>query len=78
MSQWLIYGKHLTPWIDSKGKLREPDKIFRALDARGVRVTKLDNAMSYATKEDAQEVLDKPGTKARIEKGEVIFEVRRA
>ena len=78
MAQWLIYGKHLTPWIDSKGKLREPDKTFRALDARGVRVTKLDNAMSYATKEDAQEVLDKPGTKARVEKGEVIFEVRRA
>lgn len=78
MPQYLIYGKHLTPWIDSKGKSREPDKTFRALDARGVRVTKLDNAMSYATKEDAQEVLDKPGTKARIEKGEVIFEVRRA
>ena len=77
MPQYLIYGKHLTPWIDSKGKLREPDKTFRALDAHGVRVTKLDNAMSYATKKDAQEVLDKPGTRARVEKGEVIFEVRR-
>ena len=78
MSQWLIYGKHLTPWIDSKHKMREPDKTFRALDMHGVRVTKLDNAMSYASIEDAQEILDKPGTKARIEKGEVAFEIRRA
>lgn len=78
MPQYLIYGKHLTPWIDSKGKIREPDKTFRALDARGVRVTKLDNAMSYATKEDAQEVLDKPGTKARIKREEVTFQIRKA
>ena len=78
MAEYLIYGKHLTPWIDSKGKLREPDKTFRALDARGVRVTKLDNAMSYATKEDAQEVLDKPGTKTRIKREEVIFQIRKA
>lgn len=78
MPQYLIYGKHLTPWIDSKGKLREPDKTFRALDVHGVRVTKLDNAMSYATKEDAQEVLDKPGTKARIKREEVMFQIRKA
>ena len=78
MAEYLIYGKHLTPWVDSKKKLREPDKTFRALDARGVRVTRLDDAMSYATQEDAQEVLDKPGTKARIDKGEVCFEIRRA
>lgn len=78
MAEWLIYGKHLTPWIDSKHKMREPDKTFRALDMHGVRVTKLDNAMSYASIEDAQEILDKPGTKARIEKGEVCFQIRRA
>ena len=78
MSQWLIYGKHLIPWIDSKGKMRDPDKTFRALNAQGVRVTKLSDAMSYASKKDAQELLDKPGTKVRIEKGEVCFEIRKA
>lgn len=77
MAEYLIYGKHLTPWIDNKHKMREPDKTFRALDAHGMRVTKLDNAMSYASIEDAQAILDKPGTKARIEKGEVAFEIRR-
>ena len=78
MAEYLIYGKHLTPWVDSKKKLREPDKTFRALDMHGVRVVRLDNAMSYASIEDAQAILDKPGTKARIEKGEVAFEIRRA
>ena len=72
MSEWLIYGKHLVPWIDSKGKMRDPDKTFRALDAHGVRVIKLDNAMSYATKEDAQEVLNKKG------RSDCIFEIRKA
>ena len=78
MPQYLIYGKHLTPWIDKKKKIREPDKTFRALNARGMRVMRLDDAMSYASIEDAQAILDKPGTKARIEKGEVAFEIRRA
>lgn len=78
MSEWLIYGKHAKPWIDSKGKLREPDSRFAALDVHGVRVSRLDNAMSYATKEDAQAVIDKPKTKARVNNGEVIFEIRRA
>lgn len=78
MNEYLIYGKHIKPWIDSKGKMREPDSRFAALDARGVRVSRLNNAMSYATKEDAQEILDKPATKARIDNGEVIFEIRRA
>lgn len=78
MSEWLIYGKHLIPWIDSKGKMRDPDKTFRALNAQGVRVTKLSDAMSYASKEDAQEVLDKPETKARIKREEVMFQIRKA
>lgn len=78
MSQYLIYGKHLTTWIDKKNKKREPDKTFRALNARGVRVNRLDDAMSYATIEDAQEVLNRPGPQARLSKGEVEFQIRRA
>lgn len=35
------------------------DKQFRALDYNGVRVFKLEDAGTYATKEDAQEVIDK-------------------
>lgn len=78
MAEYLIYGKHLVPWVDKKGKMREPDSRFAALTANGVRVSRLDQAMSYATKEDAQAVLDKPATKARIKRGEVCFEIRRA
>lgn len=74
---FLIYGKHLTSWKDKNNKWRDPDSRFAALDARGCRVSRLDQAMSYATKKDAQEVLDKPGTKARIERGEVIFDIRK-
>ena len=73
MTQWLIYGKRTEPWWDDHNKMREPDKTFRALNAQGIRVNKLEEAMSYATKEDAQEIIDKKGTK----KG-VIFEIRRA
>lgn len=40
---YLIYGKG------------PEDKAFKALDAKGCRVSKLGNAMSYATKEDAEE-----------------------
>lgn len=46
---YLIYGK------------RAEDKKFVALDAKGHRVTKLNNAMAYATKEDAQAIVDKFG-----------------
>ena len=73
MSEWLIYGKRTQPWQDAKGKMHYPDKTFRALNADGVRVTSLNKAFSYATKEDAQERLDKatprPGT---------VFEIRKA
>lgn len=76
MSVYLIYGKHLKPWVDSKNKWREPDATFRALDYRGVRVSRLEDAGAYATREDAQEVLDRPLTKAKIESGEVALEIR--
>lgn len=74
MSEWLIYGKRTKPWKDKNNRTHEPDKTFRALDAQGVRVNKLDEAFSYATKEDAQERIDK--AKPPIEG--VIFEIRKA
>ena len=53
MSAYLIYGKRTGKKVDG-----EPvyDKTFRALNYRGIRVTKLSDAGTYATKEDAQEV----------------------
>lgn len=53
---YLIYGKRTRP-INGGG----PDAKFAALDAKGHRVTKLANAMSYAEKEDAQAIIDKMG-----------------
>lgn len=53
---YLIYGKR-TCLVNGGG----PDKKFAALDAKGHRVTKLANAMSYAEKEDAQAIIDKMG-----------------
>ena len=75
MTSWLIYGKRTG--LSHKGK---PvfDTYFRALDSKGCRVTKLQDAMSYATKEDAQEILDKFVAKNIIEQGLVQFEIRPA
>ena len=56
MAVYIIYGKRM-------GK----DRTFRALDANGVRVNKLKDAMAYATKEDALEILEKPNIKENIE-----------
>lgn len=53
---YLIYGKR-TCLVNGGG----PDKKFAALDAKGHRVTKLADAMSYAEKEDAQTIIDKMG-----------------
>lgn len=71
---YLIYGRRTGKKV--KG---EPvyDKTFRALNYRGVRVNKLADAGEYATKEDAQEVLDKK-CKDIIEQGLAIFEIRPA
>ena len=74
MAEWLIYGKRSKPWRDKKGHMHEPDKTFRALDSVGRRVTSLDDAFSYATKEDAQERIDK----AKPDFEGVLFEIRKA
>ena len=73
MSEYLIYGKRTKPWKNKKGYLQQPDKTFRALDAYGRRVTSLDQAFSYATKEDAQERIDKANPREGV-----VFEIRKA
>lgn len=75
MAEYLIYGKRTKPWYNEKTKeWVEPDKTFRALTATGIRVTKLKNAMSFATKEDAQEFLDQQN----IWRDGTVFDIRRA
>lgn len=56
---WLIYGKRTKPYISKSGNLFEIDKKFAPLDWKGFRVTKKSDAFEYATKEDAQDRLDK-------------------
>jgi hypothetical protein len=75
MPEFLIYGKRTGYPCNG-----EPvyDATFRALDAKGVRVTKLSDAMSYATREDAQEMLDKPRIQENVKKGLLQFDIRRA
>lgn len=71
---WLIYGKRIGKKVNN---MPVYDKTFRALDYAGVRVTKLADAGEYATKEDAQEVLDAKAKKI-IEQGLAIFEIRQS
>lgn len=70
MAEYLIYGKRQGKVVKGKGAVF--DKNFKALDSRGCRVTKLSDAMSFATKEDAQEIIDKKGDP------NCIFEIRKA
>lgn len=70
---YLIYGKRTKPVKYGNDKIGGPDKTFRALTYQGVRVTKLSEAGEYATKEDAQEIVDKwsgniPGVVLEIRK----------
>ena len=60
------------------------DKQFRALDYQGVRVSRLANVGTYATKEDAQAILDKlcqlelDGVKAQLDaKNDKIADLQR-
>ena len=68
MAEYLIYGKRQGQLING---VPTYDKTFRALNSFGLRVTKLDQAMSYATKEDAQEIIDKKG------RSDCLFEIRK-
>lgn len=71
---FLIYGKRTEPIFNTDTKeYMGPDSTFRALDAGGKRVNKLTDAFEYATKEDAQEKIDKVGGKPGV-----VFEIRKA
>ena len=74
MPAYLIYGKRT-------GKIEngEPvyDKMFKSLNYSGVRVTKLADAGTYATREDAQEIIDKKCTEYR-DAGLCEYEIRKA
>lgn len=74
---YLLYGKR-TGLVNPETGEPVYDKTFRALDSQGCRVTKLTDAMAYAEKKDIQLLLDKPKTKAAIEAGLVVFDIRKA
>ena len=74
---YLLYGKR-TGLVNPETGKPVYDKTFRALDSRGFRVNKLSEAMAYAERSDIEELLNKPKTKAAIEAGLVVFEIRKA
>lgn len=71
---FLIYGKRTGQLV-----YNEPvyDKTFRALNYQGIRVNKLSDAGEYATKEDAQKVIDDK-CKEYLDKGWIQVEIRKA
>ena len=68
MPTYLIYGKRNQEVVGGG-----PDSRFAALTWDGKRVAKKTDAFEYATKEDAQERLDKIKGKPGV-----LFEIRRA
>lgn len=71
---YIIYGKRTKPIYNTETKeYMGPDAKFAALDYQGCRVTKLADAGTYATKEDAEEVLN-----TKKHKDGVVFEIRKA
>lgn len=58
---YYLYGKRTAPehWDSVLRCMIPQDKQFRALNLNGVRVSRLEDAAPFATKEDAQEFLDK-------------------
>jgi hypothetical protein len=74
---WLLYGKR-TGLVNTKTGKPEYDATFRALNAKGVRVSKLVDAMAYAEKSDIEAILNKPKNKEAIDAGLVEFDIRPA
>lgn len=74
MPTYLIYGKRTQPIYNKEThEYMGPDSRFAALTWDGKRVAKKTDAFEYATKEDAQERLDKTAGKPGV-----VFEIRRA
>lgn len=72
---YIIYGKITKEYKDSLGTTHQPTPRFAPLDYAGCRVTKLEDAGTYATKEDAEETLAK---KADPNADYFEFQVRKA
>lgn len=68
-----IYGKRCGLKVNN---VPTYDKSFRALTYEGVRVTKLADAGTYATKEDAQEVYEEK-CKSNEDAGLVQYDIRK-
>lgn len=76
MATYLVYGKRVEGYYDSgMRKYLEPHKTFRALNYNGERVTKLEEAGSFASKEDAEQWLFDPKKKIR---SQWKYEIRKA
>lgn len=73
MSEYAIYGKRIGLKVNG---IETFDKTFRALNYQGVRVNKLTDAGTYATKEDAQEVINKK-CQEYIDQKLVLYEIRK-
>ena len=70
---YAIYGKRTEPILNTEThEYMGPDAKFAALDYDGCRVSKLVNAGTYATKEDAQAVIDSRPTKSGV-----VLEIRK-
>ena len=67
----LIYAKR-TGW---KGIT---DPTFKALNSKGYRVNRLADAFSYATREDAEDILKNPFCQQQSKNGLIKYEIRRA
>lgn len=75
---YFIYAKRTAPehW-DSLHRVMIPqDKQFRAINSNGVRVSKLTEAIEFATREDAQEWMDKKIAAQGVKDG-VVWEIRK-
>lgn len=75
---YLIYAKVVKP-VDLNRHF-DPQPRFRALNYQGVQVSRLSDADDYATREDAQEVIDKVVSRlAKQGKDDcILFEIRKA
>lgn len=77
---YLIYGRVVKPVDLNGGHHLEPQARFRALNYQGVQVNRLADADDYATKEDAQEVVNKvvEHLKRKGKEDCIIFDIRKA
>lgn len=78
MTAYCVYGKRTAPehWDSISRSMIPQDKQFRAVNDRGVRVNKLEEAIMFASKEDAQEWLNKKLEGSGAKDG-VVWDIRK-